>query len=1727
MKNNYFSSKNTRIIDSEHFSERLKRNFRTCVGSLFLSALPTVTMYGQTNPLPQNLPYNQNFDVALNGSTTSYPIGWSGWRLEGQLGTSYLGTATADVNLSAGTNNTTSPGIFDMIGKLGFLSTNGQRTAPVLAINTTDRKFVTVKYKINVQRVNSNRGLGVKLQYRVGNTGEFTDIDTSLYEYYGTGANTNVGTGVLALVSQTIDINLPEAAWYKPEVQLRWAVARTVNEQGSGDNHSFSIDDIEVNGLIPDDLPVAFPFSDNFERANWVLVNGTQTNKFSIGTPNNGDNLQYENGKLFITNGTTNNANYSLTSASHSFAYKNITLPANITNARVSFKWIAKGESTPYDYGRFYIVPALTAAPIAGTEAADRVSPTIANALYQAKLEGVGNATYPFAIYNNAATYSGPFSTTANVFKDNNIDLSQYAGQTVRAIFYWRNDGSGGSQPGLVIDDFEFINAPTCINPTTLTTSAIEGRKANLNWVSSNTNFEYYISTTATAPTATTLPTGAAQGNTTVLTNLTPVTTYYAWVRSVCQGDEKSEWSTSATFTTGVSCVAPTVLKNTTVGSTTASITWASSAANFKYYISTSSVAPTATAETISVNQNSATLTNLAPNTTYYWWTKAICGTNDESTWSSSHSFTTTQSTLATFPIIDNFNTDNTWNILYNSIATTAPATNSISRFVVNTPPTLAIGSGTTGGNLTFGDGKLYITSPADAMAPIYKNTNSIAYAYKDVTLPNDLTHANISFKWLMKGESTFDYGRFLIVPLTEPLNFTTSLNNSTTALNNIYSFKDNPLLTTAANKVLMNNPSGANSAFIGAYETKANVYNDLSVNLAQYAGKTVRVIFYFKCDASSNYDPALIIDDFKFDYPPACVPPTALTSANVTARTADVNWTASASNPSGYEYYVATTAETPSNSTIATGTATSNTIALTNLTPETNYYIWVKSVCSTTSKSDWTSTAITFRTAISCPVPTVPTTTSVTTNGATLGWTSTATNFEYAYSTTNTAPTTNGTAVTGNSVTITNLTPNRTYYWWVRAACDTNDKSQWTVASTFTTQQVAATFPYIDNFDTNEWVFINGTQTNKFHVGTPITAEGITYADNKLFVSNDGISNSYNTSSSSVYAYRDIILPNDITTAAISFNWILKGEGGTGILTPYDYGRFYIMPIANALPTAGTNLGYDEAITGSIYSLRNNPVPVQRRAHLLYNPSATYTGAYEDIAHTYNDQNVNLAAYAGQTVRLFFFFRNDVTAYPPSLAIDNFKLELAPECLAPTVLTSTNILSRSATISWTAPTSTPSNGYEYYYSTTNTAPTNTTVASGSSATTSTTITDLAPATTYYTWVRSVCSATSKSTWVAANPFTTLISCIAPTALTSTNTTTTGTVLNWTSNSTEFEYIISLTNTAPTATSVGNTVIGNTVTLTDLIPNKKYYYWVRSNCGNIDGKSTWVAASFRTLLIPTSYPFIDNFATPNWAFEGTGQTNNFYIGTPTASEITFNNEALFISNNGIANQYTNTSATSNTYAYVDVTLPSTVPTTEISFDWYVKGENIGTSIYDYGRFFIVPTTYSPSTANTITSAEAITGAIHNSTFLQGSTGTGTTFDQAKARYVINNLNLSTYAGQTIRLLFYWRNDASTGSQPPLSIDNLYFGPTERLATSDLSDNSFTYYPNPVQNELNIKAEQTIAAIEIYNLTGQIVNQVKVKESSYLLDTSKLSTGVYMVKIDFENGTTKTVKIIKK
>ena len=78
------------------------------------------------------------------------------------------------------------------------------------------------------------------------------------------------------------------------------------------------------------------------------------------------------------------------------------------------------------------------------------------------------------------------------------------------------------------------------------------------------------------------------------------------------------------------------------------------------------------------------------------------------------------------------------------------------------------------------------------------------------------------------------------------------------------------------------------------------------------------------------------------------------------------------------------------------------------------------------------------------------------------------------------------------------------------------------------------------------------------------------------------------------------------------------------------------------------------------------------------------------------------------------------------------------------------------------------------------------------------------------------------------------------------------------------------------------------------------------------------------------------------------------------------------------------------------------------------------------------------------------------------------------------------------------------------------------ASSNLDQNQLELYPNPVEDFLHIKGTE-IASVKVYD-----TKQVKLYEGhNFLIDMSKLSSGVYFINVHFNNHTSIIKKVIKK
>ncbi len=83
-----------------------------------------------------------------------------------------------------------------------------------------------------------------------------------------------------------------------------------------------------------------------------------------------------------------------------------------------------------------------------------------------------------------------------------------------------------------------------------------------------------------------------------------------------------------------------------------------------------------------------------------------------------------------------------------------------------------------------------------------------------------------------------------------------------------------------------------------------------------------------------------------------------------------------------------------------------------------------------------------------------------------------------------------------------------------------------------------------------------------------------------------------------------------------------------------------------------------------------------------------------------------------------------------------------------------------------------------------------------------------------------------------------------------------------------------------------------------------------------------------------------------------------------------------------------------------------------------------------------------------------------------------------------------------------------------------------LTTSENEIKGLKYYPNPVNNILNISAENNIHSLQIMDLSGKTIYSDVPEKNHYSVDFSSWKKGMYFVRLEVDN-TSSAFKIIKK
>ena len=121
----------------------------------------------------------------------------------------------------------------------------------------------------------------------------------------------------------------------------------------------------------------------------------------------------------------------------------------------------------------------------------------------------------------------------------------------------------------------------------------------------------------------------------------------------------------------------------------------------------------------------------------------------------------------------------------------------------------------------------------------------------------------------------------------------------------------------------------------------------------------------------------------------------------------------------------------------------------------------------------------------------------------------------------------------------------------------------------------------------------------------------------------------------------------------------------------------------------------------------------------------------------------------------------------------------------------------------------------------------------------------------------------------------------------------------------------------------------------------------------------------------------------------------------------------------------------------------------------------------------------------------------------------------------------TAAGLSIGATYYFRvyNYPTSAAADPTFTYKLWSPETLSNVTFE-NDNTFKMFPNPVTDQLSVRAQNTIENVSVYNMLGQEVLRSAPNAISADLNMSGLQTGTYFARVTI-NNVTETVQILKR
>ena len=369
-------------------------------------------------------------------------------------------------------------------------------------------------------------------------------------------------------------------------------------------------------------------------------------------------------------------------------------------------------------------------------------------------------------------------------------------------------------------------------------------------------------------------------------------TVYIAFVRRLPPVNGYRLYIDDVAFETKATCQTPANLTVGSITATSASLNWTQGGNVSGWQIEVQPAGtPLTSSPTYTTGSKPFALTGLSQNTAYQFAIRAVCSGGATSGWSPPLSFTTLCGLLSSFPYTESFENDSPLKACWTVLDLNGDGTPD-KRYLWNLDNTLAPRSGT-----------------------------QAAVLYTDAATSNN--------DWLITPQ--------LMLSGNQQLSFWTRVQSATEP-------DQLEILLSTTGKT----PADFTTTLLANTSLTNTAYQLTSIDLGAYSGP-VYIAFVRRLPPADGY--RLYLDDVTIENKAACQAPTSLTTAGITASSAQLNWTQGGS-VTGWQLEVLPASATP------TGNPTHNTTArpflISGLTQNTVYQYFVRAVCSGGTTSPW-----------------------------------------------------------------------------------------------------------------------------------------------------------------------------------------------------------------------------------------------------------------------------------------------------------------------------------------------------------------------------------------------------------------------------------------------------------------------------------------------------------------------------------------------------------------------------------------------------------------------------------------------------------------------------------------------------------------------------------------------------------------------------------------------------